>query len=352
MSSLNKNNGFSPFSPFRTKKPKGEEQSKGEEPSEGKVGKGSASSLWAVSPPDGFGDTKGVVSPLPASVIQQQEQKQEVVSITYEEIGLFPRSFSRVLDRFLKQVFSDVENLVIQEYRFYRYLFLTTLKCLLILFFIPFFVNFLAKTYVVRPLTEYFWNTKQTEIFLNSYQQKRAFAELKEFEEKTYFESLIFPKSVFVSNFNSTPIFTSDELPLVGEKTEKNVPSTTTKDVLTFSPNQKATHSFPYKNRDGRNTLDGFETKPSTGLSSAVQPSLLPLPPVIQPLHPRLSPKVIQPLLYITEGNQNPTFKKALISKGESGKELVIQNQKNKQILSPPVVYHPPSPPLKKKPFR
>ena len=62
--------------------------------------------------------------------------KQEVVSITYEEIGLFPRSFSRVLDRFLKQVFSDVENLVIQEYRFYRYLFLTTLKCLLILFFV------------------------------------------------------------------------------------------------------------------------------------------------------------------------------------------------------------------------
>nr|YP_009329574.1 envelope membrane protein [Chlamydomonas leiostraca]APD80595.1 envelope membrane protein [Chlamydomonas leiostraca] len=121
--------------------------------------------------------------------------KQEVVSITYEEIGLFPRSFSRVLDRFLKQVFSDVENLVIQEYRFYRYLFLTTFKSLLILFFVPFFVNFLAKNYVVRPLTEYFWNTKQTEIFLNSYQQKRAFAELKDFEEKLYFESLIYPKS-------------------------------------------------------------------------------------------------------------------------------------------------------------
>jgi len=122
--------------------------------------------------------------------------KQEVVSITYEEIGLFPRSFSRVLDRFLKQVFSDVENLVIQEYRFYRYLFLTTLKCLFILFFVPFLVNFLAKSYVVRPLTEYFWNTKQTEIFLNSYQQKHAFAELKDFEEKLYFESLIYPKSV------------------------------------------------------------------------------------------------------------------------------------------------------------
>jgi hypothetical protein len=56
-------------------------------------------------------------------------------------------------------------------------------------------VNFLVKTYVVRPLTSYFWNTKQTEIFLNSYQQKQAFTELKDFEEKLYFESLIYPKS-------------------------------------------------------------------------------------------------------------------------------------------------------------
>lgn len=132
--------------------------------------------------------------------------KQEIVSITYEEIGFFPRSFSRVLDRFLKQVFSDVENLVIQEYRFYRYLFLTTLKCLLILFFVPFLVNFFAKTYLVRPLTEYFWNTQQTEIFLNSYQQKRAFSELKNFEEKLYFESLITPSSKISYRANTQKI--------------------------------------------------------------------------------------------------------------------------------------------------
>ena len=141
----------------------------------------------------------------------KEENKQEVVSITYEEIGLFPRSFSRVLDRFLKQIFSDVENLVIQEYRFYRYLFLTTLKCVLILVFVPLFVNFIAKTYIVRPLTEYFWNTKQSEIFLNSYQQKRAFSELKEFEEKTYFESLVFPKSVFKPNLHLSSLDLPDD---------------------------------------------------------------------------------------------------------------------------------------------
>jgi hypothetical protein len=117
--------------------------------------------------------------------------KDKVVSITYEEIGLFPRSFSRVLDRFLKQLFSDVDNLVIQEYRFYRYLFLTTIKTIFVLLFVPFVVNFVAKNYVVKPITEYFWNTSHPEIFLNSYEQKRAFSELEKFEEKIYFEALV-----------------------------------------------------------------------------------------------------------------------------------------------------------------
>jgi hypothetical protein len=126
--------------------------------------------------------------------------KDKVVSITYEEIGLFPRSFSRVFDRFLKQIFSDVENLVIQEYRFYRYLFLTTIQTIFILICVPLVVNFIAKTYLIRPITEYFWNTKQTEIFLNSYEQKRAFIELQDFEEKLYFESLLIS-----NNFISPP---------------------------------------------------------------------------------------------------------------------------------------------------
>ena len=135
-----------------------------------------------------FKNTKKSVNSLSSS---NKTTKGDVVSVTYEEIGLWPRSFSRVLDRFLKQVFSDVENLVIQEYRFYRYLFLTTVRCLSILFIVPFLVNFFAKNYLIHPLTEYFWNSKQSEIFLNSYQQKHAFAELKEFEEKLYFESFI-----------------------------------------------------------------------------------------------------------------------------------------------------------------
>lgn len=133
--------------------------------------------------------------------LSEPQKQQQVVSITYEEIGLFPRSFNRVFDRFFKQLFFDVENFVIQEYRFYRYLFLTTVKCLFILLFVPLSVNFLSKNYFIRPLTEYYWNTQNHEIFLNSYQQKRAFSEFKNFEEKIYFESFLFsdPSNIFSS---------------------------------------------------------------------------------------------------------------------------------------------------------
>jgi hypothetical protein len=143
---------------------------------------------------------------------------RKVVSITYEEIGLFPRSFNRVFDRFLKQVFSDVENLVLQEYRFYRYLFLTTLKTLFLLVFVPFLVNFFAKNYLMRPVTEFFWNTKQPEIFLNSYQQKRAFSELQDFEETLFFESLIAPpKQLF-----SASVTMQKNIRLLGAATSSN----------------------------------------------------------------------------------------------------------------------------------
>jgi hypothetical protein len=137
-----------------------------------------------------------------------------------------------VFDRFFKQIFSDVENLVIQEYRFYRYLFLTTIQTICILLFVPLVVNFIAKNYLIRPITEYYWNTKQTEIFLNSYEQKRAFVELQDFEEKLYFESLLISNNFITSQANSsTSSLTQSELDLQAWKSES------TKDLKDFPNN-------------------------------------------------------------------------------------------------------------------
>lgn len=171
--------------------------------------------------------------------------KQQVVSITYEDIGLFPRSFNRVFDRFFKQLFFDVENLVIQEYRFYRYLFLTTVKCLFILIFVPLGINFLAKNYFIHPVTEYYWNTHNHEIFLNSYQQKQAFREFKNFEEKIYFESLLLSENQLL--FDGS--YTLDDEPLENKSLDgdKNHP-------LNFSF-QKNKQSDSVKNSNVENSV-------------------------------------------------------------------------------------------------
>ncbi len=114
----------------------------------------------------------------------------------FEQTGLVPRSIIRTFDRFRRQLLKGAEASVIQEFRVSRYQVLVSVKCLVSLLIIPLVVNFLAKTFFLMPLTEYLWNTQQNEIFLNLYQENRAFSELHDFEEKLFFESLIETQSV------------------------------------------------------------------------------------------------------------------------------------------------------------
>lgn len=115
----------------------------------------------------------------------------------FEQSGLIPRSIIRTFDRFRKQLLPGAENVIIQEFRISRYQVLVSVKSLIALVFIPLIINFLLKTFLLTPLTEFFWNNYQSEIFLNSYQQNRALKEVQNFEEKLYFETLIEEKSFY-----------------------------------------------------------------------------------------------------------------------------------------------------------
>lgn len=109
----------------------------------------------------------------------------------FEQTGLVPRSIIRTFQRFKQQLLPGGEHLVIQEFRLSRYQVLVSLKCLIILIFFPLIINFLLKSFILTPLTKYFWNNYKNEIFVNSYQQKQAFYEMKNYEEQIFFESLL-----------------------------------------------------------------------------------------------------------------------------------------------------------------
>lgn len=121
----------------------------------------------------------------------------------FEPTGLIPRSIIRTFDRFVQQLLPGTERIAIQEYRVSRYQILVSIKSLFTLICIPLLVNYTVKYFLLTPLTEHFWNSSQGEIFLNEYQEKRAFAEMRDFSDKIFFESLLLPESVPVANGTS-----------------------------------------------------------------------------------------------------------------------------------------------------
>ena len=122
-----------------------------------------------------------------------------------EQTGLIPRSIIRTFERFLKQLLPGAEMLVIQEFRISRYQVIVSVRCFLTLLLVPILVNIVSKTFLITPLVEFVWNQDSNEIFLNSYQQKRALKELYFFEDKIYFESLLTMETNLKNNETTIP---------------------------------------------------------------------------------------------------------------------------------------------------
>ena len=184
----------------------------------------------------------------------------------FEQTGLVPRSIIRTFDRFRRQLLKGAETSVIQEFRVSRYQVLVSVKCLVSLLIIPLVVNFLAKTFFLMPLTEYLWNTQQNEIFLNLYQENRAFSEVHDFEEKLFFESLIETQSVPALTVTPSEINNYTKTLLQYSKILYNGKNNEIIDVIT-----KDTKKLPKENNLQENLVlqpAPFLTHPSTILTS------------------------------------------------------------------------------------
>lgn len=148
----------------------------------------------------------GSTSRLDSPGINKNKRKKLLRRAT-ERTGLVPRSIIRTLKRFFIQLNPSSESIVVQEFRISRYQGLVALRTFLTLAVVPSAMSELSKSFVFKPLIEYFWNQNQNEIFLNHSQQERAFQQLKDFEEQLYFEELLshvedFEKLIGTREFN------------------------------------------------------------------------------------------------------------------------------------------------------
>lgn len=112
-------------------------------------------------------------------------------NITYESVGLVPRSITRTLSRFQIELAGRSSSLVIPEFQLTKYQVTTSVQYMAFLVLFPWTFSFFCKLFLFQPLINHFWNTKQHQIFLNNLQQEAAFKRLQEIEELLWLDIVI-----------------------------------------------------------------------------------------------------------------------------------------------------------------
>jgi len=117
--------------------------------------------------------------------------QKKVPTIEYRQTRLIPRSIPRTIERFFDELNLTAEDRYIQEFQLSRKQIWTSFKALLIFIFVPIVLTHFIKGILLEPMISYSWNKYNSDFFLNQQQEKKALNELKNFEDKIYFEQLV-----------------------------------------------------------------------------------------------------------------------------------------------------------------
>lgn len=108
--------------------------------------------------------------------------------ITYESVGLVPRSITKTLSRFQKELAGQSASLVIPEFQLAKYQAATSLQYMAFLVIFPWSLSFFCKITVLQSFVENLWNSMQPQVFLNTLQEQTALKRLQEIEELLWFD--------------------------------------------------------------------------------------------------------------------------------------------------------------------
>nr|YP_009117775.1 chloroplast envelope membrane protein [Angiopteris angustifolia]AJE71317.1 chloroplast envelope membrane protein [Angiopteris angustifolia] len=114
-----------------------------------------------------------------------------ITMMAYESISLVPRSITRTLSRFKTELMGDSNSLILNEFRLAKYQALASIQYIGCLLFIPSIISMLSKTWFLKSWITNWWNTSQSHIFLNLFQEERALKELQEMEELLWLDRVM-----------------------------------------------------------------------------------------------------------------------------------------------------------------
>lgn len=120
--------------------------------------------------------------------------KPKSYNITYDSIGLVPRSIIRTISRFTSELRGQSASLVISEFRLAKYQAVASLQYLAYIVCLPWIVSNISKKFFFEPFAENWWNTSHFQIFLCIEQQEKALQELKNVEELLWLDTIMYNK--------------------------------------------------------------------------------------------------------------------------------------------------------------
>lgn len=121
-------------------------------------------------------------------------------SMTYDSVGLVPRSIIRTISRFNAELRGQSASLVISEFRLAKYQAVASLQYLGCLIFLPWIVSTVSKILFFEPFAENWWNTSHFQIFLCVAQQEKALEELKNLEELLWLDTIMTGEKSYENN--------------------------------------------------------------------------------------------------------------------------------------------------------
>ncbi|HEY9771417.1 MAG TPA: proton extrusion protein PcxA [Coleofasciculaceae cyanobacterium] len=112
-----------------------------------------------------------------------------------DKTSVLPRSFMRTLNRIKQEIdpqAEDTEEEVVKRFRKSRNKTAISIRFLLILIIVPLLTHQVTKSILITPLVQkYFANHEQQVLFINQDMEEEAFMELRRYEEKLHFQSMI-----------------------------------------------------------------------------------------------------------------------------------------------------------------
>jgi hypothetical protein len=109
-----------------------------------------------------------------------------------QKTGFLPRSFGRTINRIKADLSPQAEEQFVRNYQITQKRTRVALRFFLILILVPLLTQQFSKELLIKPLVERVRGETTTQIFLNTGMEDRALNELKFFENKLKFESLLY----------------------------------------------------------------------------------------------------------------------------------------------------------------